>query len=260
MSKADLAKKPAEVAAMFDVVAPTYDLTNSLLSFGQDRRWRSVVRESVFPQSGQKILDLAAGTGASSVAFLDEGVTVVAGDFSEGMLAVGRKRHPEIEFVFADATKLPFKDAEFDAVTISFGLRNVVDVEKALSEMFRVTKPGGRIVICEFSQVPNPVLRPLYEFYLKRVLTLFSAVSTKAPEAYTYLSESILAWPNQHELGLKVSAAGFENVAYRNLTFGIVAVHRGFKPAAQKAVAKRTTAKKTSTKPAAKSPAKKAAK
>ncbi len=261
MSKADLAKKPAEVAAMFDVVAPTYDLTNSLLSFGQDRRWRSVVRESVFPQSGQKILDLAAGTGASSVAFLDEGVTVVAGDFSEGMLAVGRKRHPEIEFVFADATNLPFKEAEFDAVTISFGLRNVVDVKQALAEMYRVTKPGGRIVICEFSKVPNPILRPLYEFYLKRVLPAFSAISTKAPEAYGYLSESILAWPNQRDLGLMVSAAGYENVAYRNLTFGIVAVHRGFKPAAKKTKTAKTTkaAKPATRKPATRKPAAKKA-
>lgn len=252
MSKADLAKKPAEVAAMFDDVAPTYDLTNALLSFGQDRRWRNVVRESVFPQSGQKILDLAAGTGASSVAFLGDGIKVVAGDFSEGMLAVGRKRHPEIEFVFADATKLPFQDEEFDAVTISFGLRNVVNVKKALAEMYRVTKPGGRIVICEFSTVPNPVLRPLYEFYLKRILPIFSAVSTKAPEAYSYLSESILAWPDQRELGLMVSKAGFDNVAYRNLTLGIVAVHRGFKPAAKKTTTKKAPAKSAANKKATK--------
>jgi demethylmenaquinone methyltransferase/2-methoxy-6-polyprenyl-1,4-benzoquinol methylase len=214
---------------MFDEVAPTYDLTNALLSFGQDRFWRRVVRKQVAPKSGQKILDLAAGTGASSAAFLAPGVKVVAGDFSEGMLAVGRKRHPEIDFVFADATALPFAANEFDAVTISFGLRNVVDVNKALSEMYRVTKPGGKIVVCEFSKVTNPVFRGFYNFYLNKVLPLFSRLASKTPEAYSYLSESILAWPNQELLKEKIQSAGYNKVEYKNLTFGIVAVHRGYK-------------------------------
>ena len=218
---------------MFDEVAPTYDLTNTLLSFGQDKTWRKKVEKAVDPRVGQSILDLAAGTGASSVSFLKEGVRVVAGDFSEGMLAVGRKRHPEIEFVFADATKLPFKAAELDATTISFGLRNVVDVEKALAEMFRVTKPGGRIVICEFSK-PVGFLRPFYNFYLGKLLPGFSGLFSKTPEAYSYLAESILAWPNQVELAAKVSAAGFERVRFKNLTLGIVALHIGFKPAKAK--------------------------
>ena len=229
MSKANLDKKPAEVAAMFDEVAPTYDLTNALLSFGQDRIWRRVVRKQVSPTSGQKILDLAAGTGASSAAFLAPGVKVVAGDFSEGMLAVGRKRHPEIDFVFADATALPFADNEFDAVTISFGLRNVVDVKKALLEMHRVTKPGGKIVVCEFSKVTNPLFRSFYNFYLNKLLPLFSRLASKTPEAYSYLSESILAWPNQEQLKEKIELAGYSKVEYKNLTFGIVAVHRGYK-------------------------------
>ncbi len=229
MSKANLDKKPAEVAAMFDEVAPTYDLTNALLSFGQDRIWRRVVRKQVSPTSGQKILDLAAGTGASSAAFLAPGVKVVAGDFSEGMLAVGRKRHPEIDFVFADATALPFANNEFDAVTISFGLRNVVDVKKALLEMHRVTKPGGKIVVCEFSKVTNPLFRSFYNFYLNKILPLFSRLASKTPEAYSYLSESILAWPNQEQLKEKIESAGYSRVEYKNLTFGIVAVHRGYK-------------------------------
>jgi demethylmenaquinone methyltransferase/2-methoxy-6-polyprenyl-1,4-benzoquinol methylase len=245
VSKADLSKKPAEVAAMFDDVAKSYDFTNTLLSFGQDLRWRKDVLKAVDPKPGQTILDLAAGTGASSAAFTKPGVKVIAGDFSEGMLAVGRKRHPEIEFVFADATNLQFADNSMDAVTISFGLRNVVDVDKALSEMFRVVKPGGRLVICEFSSVTNPILRPLYNFYLKRILPSFSAFSSKAPEAYGYLAESILAWPNQIDLAAKVGKAGFEKVGYRNLTFGSVAIHVGFKAA---------------TKPAAKPKAKPAAK
>ncbi len=219
---------------MFDEVAPTYDKTNDLLSFGQSRLWRGIVAKAVDPRSGQSILDMAAGTGSSTVAFARPGVRLVAGDFSEGMLAEGRKRHPEIEFVFADATKLPFKAKEFDATTISFGLRNVVDVEAALSEMFRVTKPGGRIVICEFSKVTSPLLRPFYNFYLRRVLPAFSSLASKTPEAYAYLSESIDAWPDQRTLAAKIEKAGYENVTFRNLSFGIVAIHLGFKPKASK--------------------------
>ena len=219
---------------MFDEVAPTYDKTNDLLSFGQSRLWRGIVAKAVDPRSGQSILDMAAGTGSSTVAFARPGVRLVAGDFSEGMLAEGRKRHPEIEFVFADATKLPFKAKEFDATTISFGLRNVVDVEAALGEMFRVTKPGGRIVICEFSKVSSPLLRPFYNFYLRKVLPAFSSLASKTPEAYAYLSESIDAWPDQRTLAAKIEKAGYENVTFRNLSFGIVAIHLGFKPKASK--------------------------
>lgn len=219
---------------MFDEVAPTYDKTNDLLSFGQSRLWRGIVAKAVDPRSGQSILDMAAGTGSSTAAFARPGVRLVAGDFSEGMLAQGRKRHPDIEFVFADATKLPFKKQEFDATTISFGLRNVVDVEAALSEMFRVTKPGGRIVICEFSKVTNPLLRPFYNFYLRKVLPAFSSLASKTPEAYAYLSESIDAWPDQRTLAAKIEKAGYENVTFRNLSFGIVAIHLGFKPKASK--------------------------
>ena len=230
MSKADLTKQPAQVAAMFDQVAATYDITNDLLSFGQSRLWRGIVRKAVEPRAGQSILDLAAGTGSSTAAFASEGVRLVAGDFSEGMLAEGRKRHPEIEFVFADATKLPFANEEFDATTISFGLRNVVDVEAALAQMYRVTKPGGRIVVCEFSKVTNPVFKPFYGFYLKRILPLFSSLASKTPEAYAYLAESIEAWPGQQELAGKIASAGFENVTFKNLSLGIVAIHKGFKP------------------------------
>jgi demethylmenaquinone methyltransferase/2-methoxy-6-polyprenyl-1,4-benzoquinol methylase len=230
VSKADLAKKPSEVAAMFDSVASKYDRANDLLSFGQTHRWRIKVRDAVAPKAGQRILDLAAGTGSSSIAFNLEGVRVVASDFSQGMLAEGRKRHPELEFVFADATNLPFAANEFDATTISFGLRNVVDVEKALREMFRVTKPGGRVVICEFSRVQNRLLRPLYEFYLKRLLPVFSRMAGQKPEAYDYLAESILAWPSQKKLAKKILTAGFEKVIYKNLVFGVVAIHVARKP------------------------------
>ncbi len=215
---------------MFDSVASKYDRANDLLSFGQTHRWRIKVRDAVAPKPGQSVLDLAAGTGSSSIAFNLEGVRVVASDFSQGMLAEGRKRHPELEFVFADATNLPFATNEFDATTISFGLRNVVDVEKALREMFRVTKPGGRVVICEFSRVQNRFLRPLYEFYLKRLLPVFSRMAGQKPEAYDYLAESILAWPAQKKLAKKIAAAGFEKVVYKNLVFGVVAIHVARKP------------------------------
>jgi demethylmenaquinone methyltransferase/2-methoxy-6-polyprenyl-1,4-benzoquinol methylase len=230
VSKADLAKNPSEVAAMFDSVASKYDRANDLLSFGQTHRWRIKVRDAVAPKPGQSVLDLAAGTGSSSIAFNLEGVRVVASDFSQGMLAEGRKRHPELEFVFADATNLPFATNEFDATTISFGLRNVVDVEKALREMFRVTKPGGRVVICEFSRVQNRFLRPLYEFYLKRLLPVFSRLAGQKPEAYDYLADSILAWPSQKKLAKKIASAGFEKVVYKNLVFGVVAIHVARKP------------------------------
>lgn len=243
MSKADLAKKPSEVAAMFDDVAPTYDLTNDLLSFGQARIWRKSVAKAVAAQAGQQILDLAAGTGSSSVAFAKPGVTVVAADFSEGMLAVGRKRHPQLNFVFADATALPFKVDEFDAVTISFGLRNVVDTQKALGELLRVTKPGGKLVICEFSKVTNPLVRGFYNLYLKRLLPAFSALASKTPEAYNYLAESIEAWPNQAELASKIQLAGWSNVKVRNLSFGVVAIHSATKAEGAKPETKKKASK-----------------
>ena len=230
MSKANLDKKPAEVAAMFDSVAPTYDLTNDLLSLGQSRLWRGRVAKLVAPKSGHTILDLAAGTGSSSIAFAKAGVKVIATDFSEGMLAEGRKRHPQLDFRFADATNLPFEEKSVDAVTISFGLRNVVDVPKALGEMFRVLKPGGRVVICEFSKVTLPVFKQFYNFYLTKVLPRVSGLASKTPEAYNYLADSIVAWPDQAGLAVELIDAGFENVTYKNLSFGVVAIHVGFKP------------------------------
>jgi demethylmenaquinone methyltransferase/2-methoxy-6-polyprenyl-1,4-benzoquinol methylase len=230
VSKADLTKKAQEVAAMFDGVAKNYDKANDLLSFGSARLWRKAVAKQVAAQSGQTILDLAAGTGASSVAFLKPGVRVVAADFSVGMLEEGKKRHPEIEFVFADATQLPFQAAEFDTVTISFGLRNVENTELALSEMLRVLKPGGKLVVCEFSTIPNKFLHSMYRFYLKNLLPRISALVSKTPEAYSYLAESIDAWPNQAALAQLLEKVGYQSVRFRNQTLGIVAIHSGTKP------------------------------
>ena len=233
MSKADLTKKPQEVAAMFDEVAKNYDLANDLLSLGSARIWRKKVAKLVDPKPGQSILDLAAGTGSSSAAFVKPGVKVVAADFSEGMLEVGRQRHPGIDFVFADATKLPFKDQEFDTVTISFGLRNVENTEVALKEMLRVLKPGGKLVVCEFSAIPSKLLNGLYLFYLKNVLPRLSGLISKNPAAYNYLAESIEAWPKQKELAKIIESVGYQFVEFRNQSLGIVAIHTANKPGSQ---------------------------
>jgi demethylmenaquinone methyltransferase/2-methoxy-6-polyprenyl-1,4-benzoquinol methylase len=213
---------------MFDEVASAYDRTNDLLSFYQSRLWRRVLRSEVAPKAPMRILDIAAGTGTSSMALLAEGVEVVAADFSKGMLAEGKKRYPQLEFVFADAMKLPFEDASFDVVTMSFGLRNVADHKVALKEFFRVLKPTGRLVICEFSHVSG-FLGRLYRWYLRNVLPVVAKLVSSNPQAYSYLSESIEAWPKQPELKDDISAAGFDSASYRNLTFGIVAIHRGLK-------------------------------
>ena len=213
---------------MFDSVADSYDKTNDLLSFGQARLWRGKVARAVNAKAGEQILDIAAGTGTSSMAFLSEGVRVVAADFSKGMLEVGKKKYPKLEFVFADAMKLPFKDQEFDVVTMSFGLRNVQDHKVALGEFLRVLKPGARLVICEFSHVPGP-FGVLYRFYLKYFLPKISALFSKSPEAYDYLADSIQAWPKQKDLAQDIANVGFSQVGYKNLSFGIVALHQAVK-------------------------------
>jgi demethylmenaquinone methyltransferase/2-methoxy-6-polyprenyl-1,4-benzoquinol methylase len=219
---------------MFDQVSTHYDRTNAMLSVGNAALWRMAATRAVNPQPGERILDIAAGTGTSSVALTKTGAHVVADDFSEGMIAVGRERHadnPQVEFVQADATALPFADNEFDAVTISFGLRNVVEPKKALAEFYRVTKPGGRVVICEFSTPPFAPIRVSYFAYLNHVMPLVVKLASSNAEAYDYLGESIAAWPNQATLSSWLRDAGFDAVAYRNLTLGIVALHRGVKPA-----------------------------
>ncbi len=226
MTKADLNKAPGDVSAMFDQVAKNYDRTNDLLSFYQSRLWRRAVRKAVNPLSGHRILDVAAGTGTSSKALLVPGGEVVAADFSKGMIEQGKKQHPELIFVYADAMKLPFQAAEFDAVTISFGLRNVQKYQTALQEFHRVLKPGGKLVVCEFSKVSGP-LGLIYKFYLRFVLPIVARIFSSNPEAYTYLSQSIEAWPSQKELEQNIREAGFKNVSYKNLSFGVVALHIG---------------------------------
>ena len=225
--RADLDKQPGEVAAMFDAVARRYDLTNDVLSLGQDRLWRRAVVDAVAPAAGEQILDLAAGTGESSLPLARTGARVVACDFSLGMLAVGAVRRPEQPFVAGDALALPFADDCFDAVTISFGLRNTHDPAAALAEMRRVTRPGGRLVVCEFAHATFAPFRVLYERYLVRALPLIADRVSSAPAAYRYLAESIQAWPFQDELARMLQEAGWSQVRWRNLSGGIVALHYG---------------------------------
>ena len=230
MSRASMDKQPHEVAEMFDGVADRYDVTNDVMSLGQDRRWRTATIRALDVSAGMRVLDLAAGTGTSSVPLADAGVEVVPCDFSYGMLAVGKRRRPDLGFVAGDATKLPFADASFDAVTISFGLRNVVDTSGALREMLRVTRPGGRLVVCEFSHATLAPFRTVYENYLMRALPAIARVVSKETDAYTYLAESIRSWPDQVALGSLLRGAGWREVAFRNLSGGIVALHRGTRP------------------------------
>ena len=188
VNRADMEKRPDEVAGMFNDVAPGYDRTNLMLSMGNSALWRMAVQRAIDPKPGERILDVAAGTGTSSAALARSGATVVAVDFSPGMIEEGRKRNPKIEFVEADAEKLPFGDDEFDAVTISFGLRNVADPKAALAEMYRVLKPGGRLLVCEFSHPPQALVRGSYELYLRRAMPMIAKVSSSNPDAYTYLA------------------------------------------------------------------------
>lgn len=215
---------------MFDDVAPRYDRTNTLLSVGNAPLWRAATTRAVAPKSGERILDVAAGTGTSSVPLGRTGAVVVAVDISPGMIEVGRKKHKKLEFQVADAERLPFGDDEFDAVTISFGLRNIRDPRAALAEMYRVMKPGGRLVICEFSTPPNGIFRGAYRTYLRFVMPVVVGRISSHPAAYQYLNESIEAWPDQATLSQWIRAAGFTRVAHRNLTGGVVALHRGRKP------------------------------
>ncbi|AYF98104.1 class I SAM-dependent methyltransferase [Protaetiibacter intestinalis] len=243
-------KRPDEVSGMFSDVARGYDRTNDLLSVGNAILWRIATVKAIDPQPGERILDVAAGTGTSSAAIARSGATVVAVDFSPGMIAEGRRRQPSIEFVEADAMRLPFGDEEFDAVTISFGLRNIADPIVALGEMYRVLKPGGRLVVCEFSHPTNPVMRLGYETYLKLALPLVAKLSSTNPDAYSYLVESIQQWPDQQALSHRIRGVGFTRVAHRNLTGGVVALHRGRKPvdeAVRASAARRRAPRKTTT-------------
>jgi len=241
MTRAYLDKRPDDVAAMFDGVAQRYDLLNDVLSLGIDRRWRRAVAVSLGARAGERVLDLAAGTGTSSAVLARDGARTAACDFSLGMLKVGAARirgsgretasrdgRPAVSFVAGDALALPFGQGVFDAVTISFGLRNVADAEAALAEMRRVTRPGGRLLICEFSHLASPRLDAVFDRLLVTTLPMVARTVSRSPDAYSYLAESIRAWPDARELAGVIGAAGWSRVRWRTLSLGVVALHLAF--------------------------------
>ena len=241
MTKAGLDKRPGDVSAMFDQIAERYDLLNDVLSLGQDRLWRRFVAATVAAVPGERVLDLAAGTGTSSRTFTAAGAYCVACDFSLGMLQVGARkaagrRRPDgpapgpVRFAAGDALALPFRDRAFDAVTISFGLRNVADPDAALAEMLRVTRPGGRLVICEFGHLPADRLDAWYGRYLSTALPAVARRLSPSGDAYEYLAESIREWPRAPELARRMGAAGWSAIRWRDLTLGVVTVHAALRP------------------------------
>ena len=225
MTRATLDKRPADVSRMFDAVAARYDAMNRVMTFGREGRWRREVERAVRARPGMRILDLAAGTGASTAPFAAAGADTVACDFSTGMLTEGHRRHPELTFVAGDALRLPFRDGAFDVVTISFGLRNVADVDAALGELARVTRPGGRLVILETATPPARVLRAANGVYTSHVMPRLARLVSSDPSSYSYLAESAADWLRQPELAAAVRGAGWEQVAWQDLTWGVVAVH-----------------------------------
>ncbi|WON77194.1 bifunctional demethylmenaquinone methyltransferase/2-methoxy-6-polyprenyl-1,4-benzoquinol methylase UbiE [Serratia sp. UGAL515B_01] len=231
-------EKQAMVANVFHSVAAKYDVMNDLMSFGIHRLWKRFTIDCSGVRRGQRVLDLAGGTGDLAAKFsrmVGEQGQVILADINDSMLKMGREKLRDrgivgnISYVQANAETLPFPDNYFDCITISFGLRNVTDKDKALRSMFRVLKPGGRLLVLEFSK---PLIEPLskaYDAYSFHVLPKIGELVVKDPDSYRYLAESIRMHPDQDTLKGMMSAAGFENVTYFNLTGGIVALHRGFK-------------------------------
>ncbi|WP_067136713.1 demethylmenaquinone methyltransferase [Microtetraspora malaysiensis] len=240
MTRASLDKQPHEVAAMFDRTARRYDLVNDVLSLGQDRLWRKATSAAIDAGPGELVLDLAAGTGTSTDAFTLLGARAIACDFSLGMLRTGVERRGGaglsgggvrgVTFVAGDGLRLPFADGAFDAVTISFGLRNMADTHEALRELLRVTRPGGRLVICEFSRPQIKPFELVYSQYLMKLLPPVARMVSSNPDSYEYLAESIQEWPDQAALARIIQESGWGKVAWRNLSLGIVALHRAVKP------------------------------
>ncbi|MDO4887534.1 MAG: demethylmenaquinone methyltransferase [Actinomycetaceae bacterium] len=228
--RATLAKNPMDVSGMFDDVASGYDMTNDVMTAGQMRIWREAASAAVGAAPGVKVLDLAAGTATSTAAYVARGAQAVACDFSLGMLSQARRRNPGIACIAGDATQLPFADATFDVVTISYGLRNISDPVAALRQMLRVTKPGGRLVVAEVSTPTWAPFRRVYRFYVGSVLPVISRLTSSDDNAYGYLAESILNWPDQLALAEMIQEAGWRSVGYRNLSGGIVALHRATRP------------------------------
>jgi demethylmenaquinone methyltransferase/2-methoxy-6-polyprenyl-1,4-benzoquinol methylase len=231
-------EKRRRVAGVFDSVAGNYDLMNDAMSLGVHRLWKRFAVEQTGARPGQRVLDLAGGTGdlaARLARLVGPGGEVVIADINAAMLQVGRERlldrgiAANVRFVQADAESLPFPDRSFDRITIAFGLRNVTDKQKALESMFRILKPGGRLLVLEFSKPSLPGLAPLYDLYSFRVLPLMGRLIARDADSYRYLAESIRMHPDQETLKGMMEQAGFEDSDYLNLSGGIVALHRGFR-------------------------------
>jgi demethylmenaquinone methyltransferase/2-methoxy-6-polyprenyl-1,4-benzoquinol methylase len=229
-------EKVRRVAHVFDSVATRYDLMNDLMSCGIHRLWKRFTIELAGAQQGQRILDLAGGTGDLAAKFAklvgNEGQVVLA-DINASMLQVGREnllnKGKLVNYAQVNAESLPFADNSFDIITIAFGLRNVTDKEAALASMLRVLKPGGRVLILEFSELKVRPLKPLYDLYSFKMLPLLGKLIVKDAESYQYLAESIRMHPNQETLLNMMQSAGFDHCDYHNLSGGVVAVHRGYK-------------------------------
>jgi demethylmenaquinone methyltransferase/2-methoxy-6-polyprenyl-1,4-benzoquinol methylase len=232
-------EKAGKVAEVFHSVAGNYDLMNDLMSGGIHRLWKRVTIQMSGVRAGHKVLDIAGGTGDLAAKFSrivgPEG-TVVLADINDSMLKVGRDRLVDrgitdnVRFSQADAQHLPFPDNTFDVITIAFGLRNVTDKDMALRSMLRVLKPGGKLLVLEFSKPPNPLLSKIYDGYSFNVLPKLGKLFANDADSYQYLAESIRVHPNQETLLQMMDTAGFENTDYHNMTGGIVALHRGVKP------------------------------
>jgi len=230
MVRAQLDKNERQVSAMFDEVADGYDRTRAAIWLGRTGAWGRAAARAARVRPGHRVIDVAAGTGSSTMAMYRPGVQVVGCDFSLGMLRIGARRAPVARFVAGDALRLPFADDRFDVVTMSFGLRNTADPARVLAELRRVCRPGGRLVICEFSHPPNRFSHRLWLGYLRRVMPVIARFAGTNPQAYVYLWESIDAWPRQADLAELVRAAGWREVGWTNLTGGAVALHYGVKP------------------------------
>lgn len=233
-----VAEKARKIARLFDSVAPTYDLMNDVMSFGVHRLWKRFTVEMSGAREGQRVLDVAGGTGdlaARLAARVGPQGEVIVADLSAAMLALGRERLVErgivgnVRYVQADAERLPFSSDHFDGVTVGFGLRNMTHKDHALASMYRVLKPGGRLLVLEFSQPTVPALQSVYDLYSFRLLPLMGKLIARDADSYRYLAESIRLHPDQKALQVMMQEAGFERCDYFNLSAGIVALHRGYK-------------------------------
>ena len=230
-------QKAGMVHGVFTNVASKYDVMNDVMSMGIHRVWKDAMMDWLAPRSGQKLLDVAGGTGDVAFRFLNRapGAHATVCDMTEGMLIEGRKRAEaeqmaaSLEWVVGDAMALPFDDNSFDVYTISFGIRNVTRIADALAEAYRVLKPGGRVMVLEFSQIPNDMMQKVYDLYSFNIIPRMGQVIANDRDSYQYLVESIRRFPDQETFAGMIRTAGFEQVKYLNLTMGIAALHSGWK-------------------------------